>query len=259
MLTKRAVLHSDSNIPAGPLTQRIVLLDHIRGFTLLNMIAYHALWDLTHLFDVSLPWYDGLGAYVWQQAICWTFILLSGFCWPMGKRPLKRGLTLVVCSGLICLTTVLMVPDQPIYFGVLTLLSVCTLLLIPLERLLRHVPPAAGAAVSALLFAVTRNLGQGQLGFEGWVIAQLPDQFYYGWAAAFLGFPDASFRSSDYFPLLPWMFLFAAGYFLKRMLPDDFICRFPLRAGPIAFLGRHSLTVYLLHQPVLYLVGCLFF
>ena len=51
------------------------------------MIAYHACWDLVYLFHADWDWYRGTGAYIWQQSICWTFILLSGFCFSLGRRP----------------------------------------------------------------------------------------------------------------------------------------------------------------------------
>ena len=59
---------------------RLHLLDALRGFLLLNMIAYHGLWNLVYLFGVDLLWYRAAPGYLWQQWICWTFITLSGFC-----------------------------------------------------------------------------------------------------------------------------------------------------------------------------------
>ena len=71
---------------------RLDLLDSIRGATLLSMAAYHTVWDLVYLFGVQWDWYKGGLGFLWQQSICWTFIFLSGFCWPLGRRPLKRCL-----------------------------------------------------------------------------------------------------------------------------------------------------------------------
>lgn len=47
-------------------TKRREELDLLRGFTLVNMIAYHACWDLCYLFGVSMPWYRSTGAFLWQ-------------------------------------------------------------------------------------------------------------------------------------------------------------------------------------------------
>ncbi len=80
---------------------RYELLDSIRGLVLISMILYHACWDLVYLFGKNWSWYQGTGAYLWQQSICQTFILLSGFCWSLGKKPAKRGL--IVFLGASCI------------------------------------------------------------------------------------------------------------------------------------------------------------
>ena len=74
-------------------TSRYCKLDAVRGIALLNMIAYHAIWDLVYLYNFKWDWYRSERGYIWQQGICWTFIFLSGFCLPLGKRPVKRGVT----------------------------------------------------------------------------------------------------------------------------------------------------------------------
>ena len=71
---------------------RYHLLDGIRGIVLISMIVYHCSWNLVYIYGVKWPWYHGTGAYVWQQSICWTFLLLSGFCWEMGGQHIERGL-----------------------------------------------------------------------------------------------------------------------------------------------------------------------
>ncbi|MDE7404312.1 MAG: DUF1624 domain-containing protein, partial [Lachnospiraceae bacterium] len=65
---------------------RYGVLDGIRGFVVISMILYHACWDLVYIFGKDWSWYRGRGAYIWQQSICWSFILLSGFCWSLGKK-----------------------------------------------------------------------------------------------------------------------------------------------------------------------------
>ena len=48
-------------------------------------------WDLVYLFEQDLPWFHSSLCYWWQQSICWRFIFLSGFCWPLGKRAVRRA------------------------------------------------------------------------------------------------------------------------------------------------------------------------
>ena len=77
--------------PSKVSANRYALLDELRGLDLISMMCYHGLWDVVFLFGVQLPWYTGMPGHLWQQSICWVFILLSGFCLPMGHHPYKRG------------------------------------------------------------------------------------------------------------------------------------------------------------------------
>ena len=65
------------------------------------------------------------------------------------------------------------------------------------------------------------------------------------------GFPGPGFVSSDYFSLLPWLLLFWTGYFLYRLRPAEPLLP-DIRLPGFSAMGRHSLLIYLLHQPVLY-------
>ena len=49
---------------------RYPFLDALRGFSLCSMTLYHLLWDIVYLSGRSLPWYDGMAGYLWQQSIC---------------------------------------------------------------------------------------------------------------------------------------------------------------------------------------------
>lgn len=234
----------------GFAVERRQTLDAVRGCALASMILYHAAWDLVYIFGVSWPWYRGMGAYVWQQSICWTFILLSGYCWSLGRRQLRRGLTVFSCGALVTAATWLFMPGNLVQFGVLTLLGTSSLLLVPLDSLLRRVPARLGLTVSFSLFLLLRDVNSGWLGFEGLRLCRLPAALYRNRLTAFLGFPPADFFSTDYFSLLPWLFLFLTGYFLFRFHPPEGreTRRIPLAAA----IGRRSLLIYMLHQPVVY-------
>lgn len=235
--------------------QRLHLLDALRGWTLINMILYHGLWDLVNIAGIPMAWYSGKPGYLWQQSICWTFILLSGYCWSMSRNHLRRGLLVFGGGALVSLVTHLLMPESSISFGILTCLGSCMLLMIPMEKLLRRVKPCWGVAVSALLFFLLRNCSDHQLGFEEIVLAQLPDGLYRNMLTAYLGFPMAGFYSADYFPLIPWLALFILGYFLQRICREKGLDQKLFAGGQVPVLnwmGRRSLLIYLLHQPMLY-------
>ena len=232
--------------------RRYQVLDTIRGCALVSMLLYHASWDMVYMFGANWPWYHGFAAYVWQQSICWTFILLSGYCWALGRHQLRRGLTVFLCGALITAVTWLFMRSNLVYCGVLTLLGASSLLLILLAPALERVPAQAGAAGSFLLFLLTRDVNAGTLGFEGLRFAALPAGLYRNHLTALLGFPPADFFSTDYFSLLPWFFLFLTGYFLFRLRPEE--VREIRRVPVITAMGRHSLLIYMLHQPVIYVL-----
>ena len=71
----------------------------------------------------------------------------------------------------------------------------------------------------------------------------------------FLGFPMPGFWSTDYFSLLPWYAWFLCGYFLREGFRRAGLEeRLQLQVPVLAWMGRHSLPIYLAHQPVLYLL-----
>ena len=234
--------------PAG----RYALLGELRGLDLVSMMLYHACWDMMFLFGIWMDWYAGMPGRLWQQTICWVFILLSGFCAPFGRHMLRRGVTVFAAGALVTAVTLVFMPGERVIFGVLTFLGTAMLLTDVLEPLLKKVMSAVGLAVSAVLFALTYHLDERWLGFGGLRLA-LPDAWYANYFTAFFGFPPFDFYSADYFGLLPWLFLFWAGYYLhkavgrRRMEP----LRRPV-CPALGWMGRHSLLLYLLHQPVIY-------
>ena len=223
--------------------RRYQTLDTLRGVTIVSMILYHACWDLVWIFGADWPWYRSDGAYLWQQSICWS----------LGRHRLRRGLMALGGGALVSAVTLLAMPEDRVLFGVLTLLGTSALLLIPLERPLRRLPARAGLAGSFTLFLLLRDVNTGFLGFEGAHLAALPEELYRNLLTAFLGFPPADFYSTDYFSLLPWFFLFLTGYFLRRVQLDrQARPERDIRLPVFSTLGRHSLLIYLVHQPLVF-------
>lgn len=256
---------------------RYHLLDTLRGLTLISMILYHTVWDLVFEFHLDLPWYRNTPGYLWQQSICYGFILLSGFCYALNRswfNRFSRGLIILSAGCLITLATFWFMPENLIIFGILFFIGAAMLLLLPLEELLLSFNSSAGLSFSGLLFLLTRNINKGWLGFENFNWYLLPSSWYqHSYLGSFLGFKTREFYSLDYYSLLPWIFLYLAGYFLCRLLLEK-SPRYhtPESQGqltlppffqkgwePLNRLGRRSLLLYLIHQPFILLCLSLVF
>lgn len=210
--------------------QRLPLLDGLRGFSLLSMAGFHLVWDLIFLCGRSWLLEYETALYLWQQSICWSFIFLSGFSWPLSRRPVRRGAVVFFCGAVITAASCVAMPMNPICFGILTFLGSAMILLRGLHPILRRLPAPAGLAGSLLLFFLLRGVNDKALGF-----------------------PPENFLSLDYFSLLPWLFLYLAGYFFHGLAEDRGWLSL-LRIPAPSFLtlpGRYSLLFYLVHQPVL--------
>lgn len=238
-------------------SKRYSVLDALRGLALLNMIVYHVLWNLEYIFGHPLPWFSlgGHAASVWQIAIRVVFIMLSGFCWSLGSHHWRRGLIVLACSVVISVVTAVFTPDSVIRFGVLSLIGTGMLVMLLVDRCCKKLPAFLGLLISLLLFVMTQQVGDGVLGVGRWSVA-LPAWLYANLFTAYLGFPPSGFFSTDYVPLLPWIFLYVAGYFLYLMFKKASLMSVfsAVRIAPLEWLGRHSLILYMLHQPLIYTV-----
>ena len=249
---------------------RLHLIDEYRGFVLINMIAYHAIWDLVYIFGVNWQWYKSDIGFYWQQWICWSFILVSGFCWQMGRHPLKRGFMVYAGGVIISLVTMIAMPDSRVMFGILTLLGSSMILMIPLDALCKNLLSknihfVIGAVSSFLLFLFAYPVNRGYLGFGENRILILPMEWYANGFTTYLGFDEARFFSTDYFSIIPWFFLFVTGYFLYGVVfkrneeyqkEDSLLVRYLQKSccPLLGWIGRHSLLIYMMHQPVVYAV-----
>ena len=232
---------------------RYHLIDALRGLALVNMISYHFLYDVMVVYGRDARWYLRPAVHVWQQYICWSFILIAGLSFHWGRRHnLRRGLMLNVCGLVITAVTLIAMPSEAIWFGILSFMGCAVLLTIPLEKGLKHVSLALGLALCFLLFLLLRRVDGGVIGL-GPIMLRLPEGLYRCRLLAPLGFPDPGFRSSDYFPLLPWYLLFLCGWFLGQIFEKraDWQRTARVKVPILSAIGRKTVWVYMLHQPVL--------
>lgn len=224
--------------------RRIPFIDSLRGIALLLMIAVHLLYDLKVFFEFPVE----LGTAYWNFNLCigGTFTLISGVCIRLGSKALRRGLEVLGCGILITAVSLFLGSGNEIYFGILHLLGTCMIIYRFSRSLFERIRPAIGFPLWIACFAVLQALLHGR----NWPFKGL----------FWLGFPVHGFQSADYYPLMPWFFLFLAGCSLgeivrKGQIPEWF---YTTDIKALSFAGRHSLLIYLLHQPVMLLLLSLF-
>lgn len=234
-------------------TDRYHLIDTLRGFALINMFIYHTLWSMANIFHYKISWFPSFHTYLWQQSGASLFIILSGFCWALSKKHLKRSLVVLSCALIIFICTYFFSKSSVITFGILSFIGSAMLIMLPLAKILKHLPPTGGLILSLILFFALKHVPHGYCGI-GSLHWQLPQNLYNGYFTAFIGMPPDNFYSADYFPLIPWLFMYTAGYFayylLMPLLSKTNMLNYNI--SPLTFLGKNSLLTYLLHQPIIY-------
>ena len=233
---------------------RLHLIDECRGFWIINMIIYHGIWDLVYIFGVKWNLFQQDWTHIWQQVGCSSFIFISGFCWQMSKHNLKRGLEVFGAGLIITFATLIFMPDSRVIFGVLTMLGSSMLLMIPCDKLFRKVNPLLGLVVSFIFFQVFYLVNDGYLGLGPMKLIELPSEWYGSLLSSYLGFTQPGFYSTDYFSF----FMYVVGYFsytvfLRSNLKEktEWILSKSI-CPPCGWVGRNSLIIYMLHQPVIY-------
>lgn len=230
---------------------RYVLLDELRGLSLCIMVAYHICWNLTNLYGYALPWFDSTAVYLLQQVTSAAFLLMAGLSMHLTRRPMHHLLVIGGSALLVTAVTRIFEPRGLVVFGILHCIALCIALSLLLRPLLRRVPTSVGLICCVLLYFFTRTIPNHTVGFGPFQMA-LPETWYLSYWLSILGLLSPDFRSADYFPIFPNLFPFLTGVFLGRHLHrlPDWTRRTHCR--PLAFFGRHSLLIYLLHQPVIY-------
>lgn len=233
--------------------RRYHLIDALRAVAVLNMIAYHLVFDLSYTKGVwdnnAVP----AGIVVWERLIGGAFILLSGVSVNFSRHGYRRGLTVALCAAGVTVFSLIFIPELTVWFGVLHFLAVAMLLTHALMPLLRRVDPFPGAAVCFALYALFYGITERYLGCFTLPLITLPSALYQVRWLSIFGFLTEDFVSGDYFPILPLIFLYWFGFYLWRLAAQRRLDRFFFRKIPVLdFIGRHSLIIYLIHQPVLY-------
>ncbi len=239
---------------------RVGLLDELRGFAIICMVVYHAMYDLKYIFGVDVPiffegWFD-----VIRDIFAGLFIFISGTVCRYSSNNLKRG---VQCFfiGMVMTFVTPFFTGGTIMFGILHFLGISMMIFGLIDGVIDVLPAAVGFVVCALLYILTMNVGDGYIGFLGMFKIALPAEAYSVGVLFPLGLHNAGFASMDYFPLLPWLFVFLAGSYFGVWAKNGSLPKFvyPTHCKWLATVGRYTIWIYVLHQPVVYLIFSLIF
>lgn len=238
-------------------SQRFIELDVFRGFAIVFMIILHLFWDLDYFGILPL----NKNFYSLNIIVPAMFFLLVGICQAVNShkyqtrpkkmylRTIQRGLWVLNLGMLLTLLTAIVLPERPIMFGVLHCIGCCIILSIPFVKF-----KATGNTVVATLIIIAGiSIGSCYI-VENPNILQLATGFHQS---------SIGQHTIDYFPLLPWLGVCLLGIVLGNILYKENKRRFSLpdlsKYKPtklFSWLGQHSLTIYLLHQPII--AGLLF-
>lgn len=234
------------------------MLDELRGFAILCMVVHHAFLAIGDV--LGFQWgYDVFDALCVVQPLFWAiFIIISGVCSRLSRNTLKRGVVVLACGGLVTIVTAVIMPlfgmnGVQIYFGVLSCLGVCMIITGLLMPLIKKANEKTGMIISMILFFVTYGIKNQTILFG---LVELPKFLYQkNWLSP-LGFHNESFFSADYFPIIPWIFMFLFGAFLGKFAVEEKLPKtmYKLRSKELCFIGKNSLWIYLGHQAVIYII-----
>ncbi len=224
---------------------RIELLDLARGLALAAMAIYHFTWDL-EFFGYVEPGMTAVGGWkLFARCIASSFLFLVGVSLVLAHgrgirwKPFWRRFAMVAGAALaISVATWIAVPSGFIFFGILHQIALASLLGLAFLRL-----PALLTLVVAALVIAAPNF--------------LRSEFFDHPALWWVGLSSSNPHSNDYVPVFPWFGAVLAGIAAGRLAASSGLfsrlagIRLGKWATPLNFAGRHSLAVYLIHQPVL--------
>lgn len=235
--------------------RRVHMIDTIRGVIILGVVAYHFLFDLWDIWDMDLWWMNSVFVNAVRDFGAGVLIFLSGISSLLSHSNIKRGLKTLACALLLSLVTYFVMPDNFIFWGILHFMGFMMLLYGLLGKYINKLPRLAGFGIFMALFVFMYPLLiDGYVGIPALLKIYVPDSMKTSVITYIIGFGGGELMSADYFPILPWSALFLAGTYIGNYVKEGRIPEFMYKdiCKQVTFLGRNTLVIYLLHQPVIF-------
>lgn len=220
---------------------RVGGIDALRGFALCLMFVYHFAFDLRFYRVIAADFEHDIFWLAFRAVIVSAFMALVGVSLVLVDRAAtpslhrwKRVGVIAVCALAATVGSWIVFPQSFIYFGILHSIAVASVLAWPLARRPGWALAIGGAIVIAGLL---------------WSHPLFDNR-----AASWIGFTTAKPPTEDFVPLAPWAGVTFVGIALGHALArTQFRPLARLNAAPawLRWLGRHSLVVYMVHQPIL--------
>jgi uncharacterized membrane protein len=232
---------------------RFDAVDALRGLAMVWMTAFHFCFDLNQFGYIKQDFYRD-PVWTWQRTLILSLFLFcaglgqsiavnQGQSWP---RFWRRWARVLGCALLVTAGSWWMYPQSFIYFGVLQGMALM-LIIARLTATWGRWLWLLGAIAIAIKFLLVNALETGSMS----VLADALNTAQLNW----LGLVTRKPITEDYVPMLPWLGVIwwgvAAGHWLTMPRTSCLTWQLPAPLGPLASIGRWSLSYYMLHQPVL--------
>lgn len=243
-------------------SRRIALLDELRGFCVLCMIFYHAFIFMGEQYDIQF----GLDAYRFflpvQPYVSCMFLFICGICCRFSHSNLKRGLILVGFALALNFVSIVLLPKfgftgTEILFGVLDFFAICILGYVVFEKPITKMPAIIGCIICLFLFWIFRDwIPNNTISLWDGISWTVPASWHEVKWLFPIGIEYDEFYSADYFPLIPYGFIFYLGAFVGKWIRynslPDFV--YPVHIKALDWLGRHCFIIYLIELPIIFII-----
>lgn len=221
---------------------RIAGIDTLRGIAIVAMIVYHFCFDLRYFglarwdFEHDTRWIAA------RTTILSSFLLLAGISSVLAaRRPIAHRLLrialIALAAALVSAASAILFPASFIWFGVLHAIVVASLVALPFVG---HPAVAAIAGIGVIVAGVT-----------------LSDPAFDARTLGWIGFMTHKPATEDYVPLFPWAGVVLGGVTVGHALAaspsrtDALLAPLARLPATLRWLGRNSLMIYLVHQPLM--------